>query len=46
MVEVRENRERFPDGGCEVQSNFIIKSFKEIGVSSLIVRFCRRGISL
>ena len=37
---------RFLDGGCEVQGNFIINVFRLIGVSSLRVRFVRRGIVL
>ena len=32
MVEVHNNRARFFDGGCEVQSNFIIKNWINQGV--------------
>ena len=46
VVEVWKNRELFIDGGCEVQSNFIMICFREIRFSSLKVKLCRRGRSL
>ena len=46
MVEVRENRTWFLDGGFEVQGNFFIKIFQSIRVSYLRVQFSRRVRSL
>ena len=46
MVEVRENRALFLDGGYEVQGNLIIILFFLISFSPLRVKLRKRGRSL
>ena len=46
VVELLNNRAQCFDGGCDVQSNFIVNCFRETRLSSLRVRLIRRERSL